>query len=153
MRWTIDIYNKVVHVYRWWTQMLFLLFINLLLEKCFSFVTSHHCFHLTPVVCVEMWEHNRVTPWPRCHADEKIFWISIRSTVCSFAQHWVRVSGLHAHETRKRLWLYLLLCFLLSSRLHVWDVSSTCPLQLTHKRWLELLCCLVTHLETAPLLW
>lgn len=141
--------------------MLFLLFINLLLEKCFSFVTSYHCFHLTPMVCVEMWEHNRVTPWPRCHADKKIFWISIRSTVCSFAPHWVRVSGLHAHETRKRLWLYLLFlskmtgiqCFLLSSCLHVWDVFSTYPPQLTHKRWLELLCRLVTHLETAPLLW
>lgn len=36
-----------------------------------SFISSYRCFHFAPVVCPEMWKHDWVTPWPKCHAGDE----------------------------------------------------------------------------------
>lgn len=56
-------------------------YINLLLEEFFVSFHTYHCFHLTPVVRLEMWKHDWVTPWPKCHANEEN-----KRTYCVFLQ-------------------------------------------------------------------
>lgn len=37
----------------------------------FSFISTYHRFHFAPVICLQMWKHNWVAPWPTCHAGEE----------------------------------------------------------------------------------
>lgn len=52
---------------------MFLLLINsvIIADVFFCLICSYHCFHFAPVVRLEVWKHDWVTPRPKCHAGEE----------------------------------------------------------------------------------
>lgn len=140
------------------------------------FISSYHCFHFAPMVCMEMWKHDWVTPWPKCHAGEEnwrivnishLFFLSNKATSCTTLDPSCNTNTVHVCETQSKLLTvtkYLLLspemtrvpCLFLFPCVHVPDIAAPSSPRDTHthtQRWVVLLCLLATCLATVPLLW
>lgn len=109
-------------------------------KRVFCFISSYH-FHFTPVVCMEMWKHDWVTPWPKRHANEEnneYYCIFRQPNKASSFTRLDRIVQIH----RKSSWRYLLLlpettqlpCFFLFSCLHVSDITTPDSPRLTHTK-------------------
>lgn len=132
--------------------------------KCVYFILFHRCFHYAPVVCLQMWEHDWVTPRPKCHAGEKNgrmieischpFLLSQKATSCTSPAKLF----LHSDQRQKgRGQLKRTNCSCLNRRESlVFFLSPACmSLRVLHTYThggVVLLCHLATHLATILLL-
>lgn len=114
---------------------------------------SYHCFHFAPVICLQVWEDNWVTPRPKCFAggeNEKDDELWIQDLIIYSCER--RREKLRSYSSRlKRPECCF---FFLFPRLHAPDTRH--PAQLvshTHtQQCVVLLCHLATCLATVPLL-
>lgn len=131
-------------------------------------MSSYHCFHFAPMICLHMWKHHWVAPWPKRHAGEEYRWMMNIScpvfllfnkpTSCTTLDPSCKTNTVCVCESQRKLLtvtedllfspeMTQVPCFSLFSCLHV--PGNYCTWLFSHTQWVVLLCCLAT----VPLLW